>query len=428
MQENKEEKKKLFHSVTLDQDKCKGCINCIKRCPTQAIRVRDGKAHIIRDRCIDCGECIRVCPHHAKLPVYDPIEAMDTYRYKIALPAPSLYGQFNNIYDASPVIEALLKLGFDQVYEVGRAAEIVSDLTRKLLEKGDLKRPVISSACPTVVRLIGVRFPQLIDNLLKINPPVEVAARIAKRQAVRETGLKESDICCVFISPCPAKMAAVHNPIGTDKSAVDKVVAISELYPKLLEHIHAPMSEEVDQQSGKIGVSWASSGGESAAILKENYLAADGIENIIEVLESLEDEKFRDLEFIELNACPAGCVGGVLTVENPYIARVKLKKLRKYLQITEAPLLEHIPKELMFDKKIEYEPVMKLSDDIGEAFEMMKHMEQLESSLPGLDCGCCGAPTCKDLAEDIVRGFAKEQDCIMKFRLTPLKNKLEQEM
>ena len=54
---------KFIHSVTLDKDLCKGCINCIKRCPTEAIRVRDGKAHILAERCIDCGECIRICPY-----------------------------------------------------------------------------------------------------------------------------------------------------------------------------------------------------------------------------------------------------------------------------------------------------------------------------------------------------------------------------
>ena len=44
---------RFFHSVTLDKDKCVGCTNCIKRCPTQAIRVRGGKAQIISERCID---------------------------------------------------------------------------------------------------------------------------------------------------------------------------------------------------------------------------------------------------------------------------------------------------------------------------------------------------------------------------------------
>ena len=83
-----------FHSVRLDKDKCRGCTNCLKRCPTEAIRVRNGKAIIVKERCIDCGECIRVCPHHAKYANRDSLEQINNYKYKIALPAPALYGQF----------------------------------------------------------------------------------------------------------------------------------------------------------------------------------------------------------------------------------------------------------------------------------------------------------------------------------------------
>ena len=54
------------HSVSLDVEKCKGCTHCLRRCPTEAIRIRDGHAVINPDRCIDCGECIRLCPHNAK--------------------------------------------------------------------------------------------------------------------------------------------------------------------------------------------------------------------------------------------------------------------------------------------------------------------------------------------------------------------------
>ena len=87
---------RFYHSVTLDVDKCVGCTNCIKRCPTEAIRVREGKAIITPERCIDCGVCIRVCPHHAKKAKFDHLEMLNRFTYNIALPAPSLYGQFRH--------------------------------------------------------------------------------------------------------------------------------------------------------------------------------------------------------------------------------------------------------------------------------------------------------------------------------------------
>ena len=144
----------FFHSVTLDKSLCKGCINCIKRCPTQAIRVRNGKAQIIKEFCIDCGECIRVCPHHAKKAIYDPLDIMNKFKYTVALPAPSFYGQFNNLDDVNIILRALKLMGFDDVYEVSGAAEIVSELTRQYIEKNKDKTPFISTACPSVLRLI----------------------------------------------------------------------------------------------------------------------------------------------------------------------------------------------------------------------------------------------------------------------------------
>ena len=114
---------KFYHSVRLDPELCKGCINCIKRCPTQAIRVRNRKAQINSKFCIDCGECIRVCPHHAKLALYDPLDSLQHYDYTVALPAPSLYSQFNNLDDVNIVLNGLILMGFDDVFEVSAAAE-----------------------------------------------------------------------------------------------------------------------------------------------------------------------------------------------------------------------------------------------------------------------------------------------------------------
>ena len=299
----------FFHSVTLDESKCVGCTNCIKRCPTEAIRVRNGKAVITSERCIDCGECIRICPHHAKRAKHDHLSMLENFTYNIALPAPSLYGQFNNLDDQDYVLTGLKKLGFDDVVEVSGAAELVSEATRRLMDAGALKRPVISSACPAIVRLIRVRFPDLCDHVLPLLSPMETAATIAKRKAREKTGLPEEQIGCFFITPCPAKVTDIRMPIGIGKSKVDGAIAISEIFPQLSHRMDKLSPEEVEplSSSGIIGVSWASSGGESSALLKEKYLAADGIENVIRVLEEIEDERIGELDFIELNACSGVC-------------------------------------------------------------------------------------------------------------------------
>lgn len=404
---------KFYHSVRLDEELCMGCINCIKRCPTQAIRVRNGKAQINSKFCIDCGECIRVCPHHAKRATYDRLGVLKNYEYTVALPAPSLYSQFNNLDDVNIVLNALLMMGFNDVFEVSAAAELVSEATRSYLSENSGKLPVISTACPSVVRLIRVKFPNLIPNLLPLSPPVEVAAHLAAAQAMEKTGYERDKIGIIFISPCPSKVTYVRSPLGTEKSQVDKVLAIKDVYPRLLSCMKA-VGEDPPEigTSGKIGISWGRSGGEASGLFTEDYLAADGIENVIRVLEDMEDQKFTNLKFVELNACNGGCVGGVLTVENPYVAEVKLKRLRKYMPVARSHMEGEAESIVKWTKEVKYEPVFNLGDTMMESFSRLNQVERLCKKLPGLDCGSCGAPTCKALAEDIVRGEAVESDCV----------------
>ncbi len=408
---------KFYHSVRLDADLCMGCINCIKRCPTQAIRVRNGKAQINSKFCIDCGECIRVCPHHAKHATYDKLDVLKQYEYTVALPAPSLYSQFNNLDDVNIVLNALLMMGFHDVIEVSAAAELVSEATREYLSENPDRLPAISTACPSVVRLIRVRFPNLIPNLLPLNPPVEVAAILAAEKAMKETGLPREKIGIIFISPCPSKVTYVKSPLGTDHSEVDRVLAIKEVYPQLLSCMKAVGDDPPEiGTSGKIGISWGRSGGEASGLFTEEYLAADGIENVIRVLEDMEDQKFTNLKFVELNACNGGCVGGVLTVENPYVAEVKLKRLRKYMPVARSHIEGNAEELVKWTKDVQYEPVFNLGNTMMESFARLNQVERLCKKLPGLDCGSCGAPTCKSLAEDIVRGEAVESDCVYYLR------------
>ena len=129
-----------------------------------------------------------------------------------------------------------------------------------------------------MLRLISLVYPSLEDHVLHMLPPMEVAADLARKKAKEEhPELEDSDIGVCFISPCPSKMSYVHNNFGEYKSKVDAVVAISDVYFRLLDVMKRDEIMENLSETGMNGIIWAESGGESTAILNEGYLAADGI-------------------------------------------------------------------------------------------------------------------------------------------------------
>ena len=409
------------HSVYLDVSKCIGCTTCLRHCPTQAIRIKDNHAVINEKRCIDCGECIRVCPKNAKKAKCNKLSEMDKYKWKIALPAPTLYGQFENLEDVDYVLNGLFKIGFDDVFEVSAAAELVTAYTRAFLKTANIQKPIISSACPVVLRLISLRFPSLTDNILPMLPPMEVAAQLAREKAKREhPELKDEEIGVCFISPCPGKVSYVKNGFGTYKSQVDKVISISDIYFELINAMDHEDDIKAVSHSGMIGIGWASSGGEATSLFNEAYLAADGIDNVNRVLDQIENDNIPPLEFIVLNACTGGCVGGVMTMQNPFIAKAKLKTLRRFLPVSQNFLSkkqqENIPESYFFSELPTYYPISRLSESMSESMRMLSEIQKLRATLPGIDCGACGAPTCLAFAEDVIKGNAKEQDCIIKYK------------
>ena len=250
-------------------------------------------------------------------------------------------------------------------------------------------------------------------------PPIEYAARQARKEALAaHPELSDEDIAVLFISPCPAKISYIKNPIGVKNSAVTGGLAISDLYFKVRskrKEIDIPKSLST---TGIIGLNWAGSGGEATSLLSDHYLAADGIENCIKVLDEIENGNFGDLDFVELNACIGGCVGGTLNVENPFIAKARLRSMRKYLpvsgnHVSEAELLAS---EIFYDSDIENAQGDRLSEDRMTAIAKMSEIECIYRELPHLDCGSCGAPNCHALAEDIVKDDAKKSDCLIQLR------------
>lgn len=408
-----------LHSVTLDKERCIGCTDCIKRCPTEAIRVRNSKAEIMDIRCIDCGMCIRVCKSHAKMATTDPLDKINKYRYKVALPAPTLYTQFKKIRDPNVVLTALKRLGFDEVFEVAKAAEIVTEYSKSIMDMNKVQSPVISSACPAIVKLIEMRFPDLIPNVLPIISPKEAMARYARKHLI-EQGIPEEDIGIFFITPCAAKVTDSRYPQTIEKSEVDGIISMKEVYLRLLPIIRnlAPEDVEILQTSTSWGVGWAATGGEGVASKVYNHVAVDGIENVITILERIENGKL-DVDFVECLACTNGCLGGPLTVENSFVATNRITKIKKYIDQngkTREFNAQAYDVKLDWDYPLKNRQNLKLDNNMVVALQKMEEMERIFMTLPQIDCGSCGAPTCKSLAEDIVQGNANIEDCIFMLR------------
>lgn len=417
------------HSVVLEDKLCMGCTNCIKKCPTDAIRVQNGKARIISTRCIDCGECINTCPYKAKVAQTDPFEMLADYRYTIALPAPTLYAQYDlNKFSRLQIVTALKRLGFDYVYEVARGAEIVTDASDRYMEEHPEGKPFISSACPAIVRLIQVKFPSLIPHLMPVKSPMEISAANARREfCERNPGVDPGDIGVFFISPCAAKMTSVKSPIELKKSNVDGVISIKSVYFKVLKQL-SKLKEDCEDilQAGLKGVSWASIGGEATALKARNVLYVDGIHNVVKILDQLENDKLNDVDFIEGSACIGGCLGGPLTVENLYVAKTRNARLAESTPPVLRPLEPVEMENTGFEVLPKHTDVTTLDSDIHEAMRKLKEMNHICEQLPALDCGACGAPSCRALSEDIVMGRANITDCV--FVLRERVRKLAQEM
>ena len=414
-----------FHSVTLDYDKCIGCTNCIKGCPVEAIRVHEGKAKIMQERCIDCGECIRSCPNHAKIAVTDALERLSAFKYKIALPAPSFFGQFNGEAKVEDILASFLHVGFDDVFEVALAAEIVGYIVHRYLKETKRKKPLFSSACPAIVRLMQIKFPDLLPRVLPIMTPMEVAAQLAKQEAVKKTGLSYDEIGAFFISPCPAKVTEMKHPMTDKASSIDGVIGVSLIYKEILKDLSKEKTADKSpslHRARNVGMGWGYVTGESRGIDFGTSLAVSGIHNVISLLEEIERGELRDVDFIELQSCIGGCVGGPLNIQNLFVGRVRLRQLVKgctdttpyYQEEQLSDLYERAVFEL--DEPIQPRPIMVLDEDMSKALVKIVRLDAITEELPGLDCGACGSPSCRALAEDIVRGLAFDTDCIIKLR------------
>jgi len=405
------------HSIRFIEEKCVGCVTCIRACPTKAIRVVNGKARVYYDRCIDCGECFRVCPHDAISSETTSYADLEKFECTIALPSPVLYSQFGHDILPNQILLALKKIGFDYVFDEAWDCELTTEAIQEYLDNTEGPFPKISLTCPVVVRLIAMLYPGLIKHLVNLEIPRESAAKKFRQKAALSRKIAPEKIGVIHITPCPAKMISINHPIGTDRSHLDGAIAISDIYGRLLEALKDLEEDVILQLSSGVGIAWAISGGEIMGIRQENCLAVSGVHDVIEVLNDVEAGKLNDILFLECLICPDGCIGGSLTVENRHQARRKVRRLIKmfgeYSRVSREMVLR-LYHEGYFNlqKEILPKPLPPLDVDRRKAIAKMAQREQILKQLPGKNCSACGAPDCETLAEDIVLGTASIDDCV----------------
>jgi len=416
--------------VHFDKSLCRGHVACIRACPTKAIRLVDKRTVSIVGQCIGCGECIRVCDAGAVRAASAGAGNFGRDHVAIALVSPVLYAQFPGVMPKD-ILMGLRQMGFRHTIDMSYFLEIFHYATEEFIHRNRQSNkapwPLISPVCPVVVRLIAFQFPSLMPHVLPVLRPAALMAREVKRRIIpyyRESG---DAVALYYINPCPTKMDPNCSHLDQRSDIAEIALGINDIFPELtrqVEQIKKSDAIPFDQTrfeyetcaTGNASM-WAMSGGEIAEMDFDRTLAVSGLEETIAYLHKIEMGLFKDIEYIEFRTCREGCLGGVLTAIDKYLAKSAVQKMVKLYGLGRRLTRENILR--MYEKgqfQTEKSPA-KLIELYGTkkealSLESLQEIEEIMELLRDTDCAACGAPNCRTFAEDIVRGSASLQDCL----------------
>ncbi len=411
------EQKTYHHALHIRHDICTGCAHCIKVCPTEALRVHEGKAYLYPSWCIDCGECHRVCPVRAVTIEDDDFQRIFNYEHRI-LVLPSVFiGQFAPNISWQQIDNALMEIGFTEVHASEESADFLLDKMNHYIEENE--KPVISSFCPAVIRLIQVRFPALTPHVMRLKQPMELTTHRVRKEYSEKHGVDPAAVGVFYVTPCAAKIASVKSPVGNYFSPIDGVINMDYLYNKVQKVCNHPAANqaqapvyEKDKLSNR-ALRYSLTGGEKDN-LWQDCLAVDGLQNVIDILEHLENGEIENVDYLELRVCDESCAGGILACGNRFFTAERLRRLARKL-----PEERWIPGKYKayLNSVVDVGPVqprsiIKYHHEVGTALQMMEEARKIKAQLPGIDCGACGAPSCEAHSEDIVRGESTMDACV----------------
>ncbi len=428
-------KETFYHALEFRKELCMGCSHCMMKCPTEAIRVVHGKAIVNPDRCIDCGECYRICPYSAISVRQDDFEKIYNYKYRVVLMPAVFSAQFPDKITSNQIYSALISLGFTHVFETENSVEFLLNPYNEYIKNHE-EKPVISSFCPAIVRLIQVRFPTLVDNIMLIKPPMDVTSLYIKKR-FEEENIPLEDVGIFYVTPCAAKIAGIKSSVVEDSSLINGVINMNYLYNKVFREIKQKGFEKGENTTTgfkfmtRDSVRWSLTKGEIRAVTTNKKLAIDEIQNVIDFLEKLENEDINDIDFLELRACYQSCAGGILCAGNKFLTTERANRRATDVDDTAKDQEEfdhyapYIEENVLLHGKIQPRSIIKLDDNMAEAMKKMKRIHEINNILPQVDCGICGAPSCQAFAEDIVQKGYDIKSCIFIQKILEQNDKLD---
>lgn len=442
--------KKLPCYVSFDSRNCTGCGACLKVCPTKAIRIKDGKSLLLVDNCIGGGECVSVCPQECITPTTSQFEYFKKTRFPVILVPPVLYSQFSQT-TPDKVLKGLKKMGFKHTVDMSYFLTLFKKATELHLKSLGPKegRPLISTLCPVVLRLIAFRFPSLMDLLHPVLRPVSVMVKDVAAFIAKYHGIDIGEITIFYLNPCPTKMTPESSTFHHETPYLARTIGINQIYAELKQKIKEidnismasarksrfescsdtgfePEFEFEEPPTGN-SLLWGISGGETAGTTIKNAIAISGMNQTIEYLEKIEIGLFTEYDFIEFRTCREGCVGGSLCAVDKYAAKNNLLQHIHRLKIK--PRHRNDPLKNVYSKDRFYDKLTssKMEKIFGQkkdplSIESLTRINRICNQLPGFNCSACGAPDCLTFAEDVVRKRAVMSQCkILKIGETPLK-------
>jgi iron only hydrogenase large subunit-like protein/uncharacterized Fe-S cluster-containing protein len=398
--------------INFSKANCKNCYKCLRSCPVKAIRIKNDQAKIVEERCVACGQCLVVCPQNArriKSDLYKIKNAMLTGKTAIAIVAPSFAGAFS-LENAGQFVAALKKLGFERVEEVALGAQIVTNLYKEYIGKGE-KQNYITTSCPSVNYLIQTYHPSLIDSLIPVDSPMLAHGKLLK---------STYDNCFVtFIGPCTAKKfeSIEESNIGI----IDAVLTFDELH-NLLEEKNINLEElqpmDFDENGTLTGRLFPVPGKlnsefESSGLSSYENITVDGMDKCLQLFKAMEKGSIDNV-IVEALACRGGCINGPAMPKDEVDFFTRKRRINRYIsensQAATTSSLDSI-KNINFSKKFKDRSLVPSIIEEEKITQVLRKLGKYTSS-DELNCGVCGYNTCREKALAVLDGMAEINMCI----------------